>query len=211
MQIEIGKKYYRKNQTKILVRQVLNIKDEIVEYQVIFGDDNRIGKCTIRTFEQWYDFECLNDNYENLEDKTYNLLSCINEAVITLHGSDLRKYNLKPYVKTINNEKFQFIDEEAEKFWLSKKKHNYFGNKQCVVCGLKHKLTRHHVLPKRKLKKLTKEEKDAISDSNILIVCQECHNIYNKIQFTEQEHTLEIWLKHFIDNMKPKFMPGDSL
>ena len=73
-------------------------------------------------------------------------------------------------------------------------------------------LTRHHVVPQRHKKNLPEEIRCCMS--NVLFVCDSCHQDYERI--SEQEPLDKIkdpvaivyaWRDHFINTMQPRFLP----
>lgn len=141
-----------------------------------------------------------------------------NKHIFTCSSKQARHYLRKGYARFEDNNKIIMLDNSTENrlislygsldnpFLLSKKNH------QCVVCGIKQDLTKHHVIPKRHIKKIKKSIRQSLS--NTICICRHCHNKYEDLSSHEpidfNGYSLEYvyqWKDHFINSMNPKFLP----
>jgi len=90
-------------------------------------------------------------------------------------------------------------NQQLNTYFLSPK-HN-----RCCVCSSREKLTRHHCVPTMYRKNFPENAKSHNSH-DVVILCQKCHGreVVEKIEY---EALVIRWRTHFIETMKPKFMP----
>jgi hypothetical protein len=219
MQLEVGKKYYRKRGCKGAVREVLRLTDDQVEYRVLYGPalkKHARNSCTRRNFERWADGELVGDDYSRLDgailQRTFVALNLAGEPILRCSHRRAKFYLRKGYARLVDDDTIQFTDEQTEK----KLKELYNGqfsefflavkNDRCCVCGKGHGLTRHHVVPQRHKKKLPLEVRSRLS--NILFLCTDCHARYEQEQLVSESTDPYVWKSHFVETMKPQFLPA---
>ena len=213
-----GKKYYHKRGVCGAVRQVLAVRDGRVDYRVLHGPAmkrNACNTCSMKNFAQWADGEFEGEDYHRLDGaKLHGTYIVQNVAGAPIFRCSARRgcfYLKKGYAVQVDDGTLRFIDDTTEK----KLAHLYDGklspffmevkNDRCVVCGKDHNLTRHHVVPQRHKRKLPLEVRQRIS--NILFICMECHHLYESQQLTSDSLDPYVWKNHFVETMKPKFLP----
>src|SRR5205823_1183104 len=85
-------------------------------------------------------------------------------------------------------------------------------NDRCVVCGAGCKLSRHHVVPRRVKPKVPQPYRSCLS--NVLFVCLDCHDRYERTPEPEVEMGecplafCRAWRDHFLKVMAPRFLPA---
>jgi hypothetical protein len=125
-------------------------------------------------------------------------------------------YLRKGYVRPVSEGVLQFTDDTTEKTL----RELYFGdfsafflavkNDRCVCCGRPDRLTRHHVVPRRHVKKVPLPWRNCLS--NVLFVCLECHERYEQAAepdpaAADWKAYAYAWKDHFITVMAPAFLP----
>lgn len=223
--IKPGQCYIHTFNGKSLVRKVISINSNRVRYQFLSGPPFKKGlkdnSTNLWNFARWATapIEELSD-YSYLDGfipyKNYIVLSISGHELLKCQERKVQLYLRKGMLKWINEETLQFTTDEIEKKLL----HHHGGkmpeymmtekNKCCVVCGVTAPLTKHHIVPKKDLPHYPLEIKSDFC--NLLAVCIKCHNNYELIKegvafegYTYQ--TAVNWMNHFIETMKPKFLP----
>jgi hypothetical protein len=218
MEIEVGKKYYRKRSVCGTVRQVLGICDTRVDYRVLHGpalERKPFNSCGLHHFKQWADGEFIGDDYRRLDGamlhRTYIVQNVAGEPIFRCGLRRKRFYLKKGFAIQLDDDTLRFIDDTTERklkelyaeglspFFMEVK------NDRCVVCGKDHNLTRHHVVPQRHKRKIPIEMRRRIS--NILFVCVECHHHYETQQLVSDSIDPYVSRDHFVETMNPQFMP----
>jgi hypothetical protein len=239
LDLKVGDLIYRRNKTtqRTIVRKILAIVDDSIHYECVHGYKkgmDQFSACKIKNLRRSWKFvpeEIKNNLF--LLDKDIVHSGMLNNFEVL--GPDdkfcffcehrkgyyyLRKGYAKlvaPYVikfltwETINRLKSSYGEDfNLSPTFLIRNKHF------CVICGNEHSLTRHHIIPKRKKKHVPKEI--SLFLNNIMIVCVNCHNVYethlkkNKDEpqdFTDPVKYCLQWADHFVNVMKPKFLPKD--
>jgi hypothetical protein len=218
LNIEVGKKYYRKRGVCGAVRLVLAVEGDRVRYRVLHGPalkrqpDNA---CSLKNFAAWADGAFEGEDYHRLDGAkrfgTFLVQSVAGRPIFRCSDRRGRFYLRKGYAVKVDEGTLRFIDDTTEKklaylydgelsaFFLEVK------NDRCVVCGKDHGLTRHHVVPRRHKRKLPPEVRQRIS--NILFICVDCHRVYEEQQLVSESTDPYVWKDHFLDTMKPRFLP----
>jgi hypothetical protein len=217
MNIEVGKKYFHKRGAAV-VRLVLAVHDGKVDYQVLHGPALKRhphNTCSIRNFTLWADGELEGEDYGRLDGAklhaTFVVQNVAGEPIFRCSARRGRFYLKKGYAVAVDDTVLRFIDDTTEK----KLAYLYDGqlspffmevkNDRCVVCGKDHNLTRHHVVPQRHKRKLPLDVRKRIS--NILFLCLDCHHAYETQQLVSESIDPHVWKDHFIDTMRPRFLP----
>ena len=218
-EIEINKRYYRKNGMVGSVRLVTDIVDGKVFYRCLYGPATKkhpTGQTTINGMKRWATGEYTGDeNYYRLDGaKIYQsyLVQDVNGEVCFRCGRKRALFYVrKGYAVEAGDHLIRLVSsqttdrlkqlhgEELTPFFMAVK------NQNCVVCGIDRPLTRHHVVPRRITKILPKTVKARIS--NILFVCIKCHGHYNDKDIQTREEDPQVWMDHFIATMKPRHLP----
>jgi hypothetical protein len=218
MNVEVGKKYYRKRGVCGAVREVLAVHDGKVSYRVLHGPALKrqpFNTCGLRSFAAWADGEFEGEDYRRLDGaklfKTFLVQGVAGRPIFRCSARRGRFYLRKGYAVQVDEGTLRFTDDTTEKklaylydgelsaFFLEVK------NDRCVVCGRDHGLTRHHVVPRRHKRKLPPEVRRRIS--NILFLCIDCHRAYEDRQLVSESTDPHVWKDHFLDTMRPKFLP----
>jgi hypothetical protein len=218
MTIEPGRKYFQKRGVRGSVRQVLAVSGGKVDYRVLHGPAMKrtpCNSCSLRNFARWADGEFTGDDYARLDGarrhETFVVQNTSGEAIFRCSSRRGKFYLRKGYAVQVGDRTLRFTDDTTEK----KLAHLYDGklspffmevkNDRCVVCGKDHNLTRHHVVPQRHKRKLPLDVRRRIS--NVLFVCLECHNAYETRQLVSDSLDPYVWKNHFVETMKPGFLP----
>lgn len=218
MQLEAGKKYFRKRGHTGSVRKIIAITDKVY-YKVLYGPARKQhpdGCCKSYNFLRWADGVFEGDDYHRLEGavlhKTFVMQSTSGKPLFRCSKKRCDFYIRKGYVDKIDEDTYRFNNDQTEEklnrlykgqfteFFMAVK------NDQCCVCGKDHNLTRHHVVPQRYKKNLPLETRNRLS--NILFVCTACHKVYEDQQFVSDSVDPHVWKDHFISTMNPKFIPS---
>ena len=227
--ILVGKCYYHRTFGHAAVRKIIEIKDNKVHYQRLRGSAikkiGEFGVCSIFSFRNWVHGE-VNEkaNFEALDGAdlhpTYIVQNSKGEAIMRCTDRKAKWYTKKGYATLVDIATIRFVegctseqmllgiygDLKDNPFFMSVK------NDKCCVCGQTYNLTRHHVVPRRHIKKVPRVVSSCIS--NVLFVCSHCHIAYER--YSEKEPNEDIkdpvqfvraWCDHFINTMKPKFLP----
>jgi hypothetical protein len=222
--VEPGQVWLRKRSSAALVRRVRAVENGKVHYEVLHGPAsfrrNRLGSCTIRSF--------VKDAWQIEEQSDYSHLDGTKQfatvLVLTTQGDPLLRcsqkradfYLKKGYARQVSEGVLQFTDSTTEKtlvelylgefstFFLAVK------NDACVCCGRSNRLSRHHVFPKRHLRRVPLPWRNCLS--NVLFVCLECHEQYEQTpkpdpQVADWREYVFAWKDHFIRVMNPRFLP----
>jgi len=224
-EIKAGQCYIHTFNGKSLVRKVISIDSNRVLYEFRSGIPFKRGlkhnSTTLRRFAQWATapIEELPD-YSYLDGfvvyKNYTVLSVLGHELMKCQERKVQFYLKKGLMKWIDEDTLQFTTEKIENSLL-----HYHGgkmpeymmtekNKCCVVCGITTHLTKHHIVPKKDLPNYPLEVKSNFC--NLLAVCIKCHNDYELIKedVSFEGYTFQTaidWMNHFIETMKPKFLP----
>jgi hypothetical protein len=218
MNIEAGKKYYRKRGLCGAVRLVLAVTDGRVSYRVLHGPALKrtpSGACSLRSFASWADGEFEGDDYGALDGArlhgTFVVQGVAGQPLFRCSARRGRFYLRKGYAVRVDEGTLRFTDDTTER----KLAHLYDGNlspffmevknDRCVVCGKGQGLTRHHVVPRRHKAKLPLEVRKRLS--NILFVCLACHDLYESRQLVSESLDPHVWKDHFVETMRPRFLP----
>ena len=219
MNVEAGKKYYRKRGVCGAVRRVLAVHGDRVSYEVLHGPAKKRtprNTCSLRSFALWADGEFDGDDYGRLDGarlhRTFIVQSVVGQPILRCSARRGAFYLRKGYAVRVDDETLRFVDDTTEKKLLDLydgKLSPFFlevKNDRCVVCGKGHNLTRHHVVPQRHKRQLPIEVRKELS--NILFLCRDCHNDYEGRQLVSDSHDPHVWKAHFLDAMKPRFLPA---
>lgn len=126
---------------------------------------------------------------------------------------------LKKGYAFLDGDCLRFIDNTTEQsllethgcldhpFFLAEKYH------QCVCCGIKEGLTRHHVIPRRHVKTLPLKVRKRLC--NTVSLCDKCHQKYEEhsrkepVDYSAGDPVLFsfLWRNHFLDVLCPKHLP----
>jgi hypothetical protein len=216
--IEVGKQYYRRRCLSGVVRLVTALEGGVVHYRVLFGPSLKRtpqGAQKLRKFLEWADGEFVGDDYRRLSGcvirKTYVVQGVAGLPVFRCGERRARFYLRKGFARLVDADTLRLTDDTTEKklhalyqgrfseFFMAVK------NDRCVVCGKDHDLTRHHVVPRRQKKKLPLDLRSRLS--NVLFVCQECHQRYEGQQLVSDSTDPYVWKDHFVGVMRPAFLP----
>jgi hypothetical protein len=218
MTIEPGKRYFRKRGLVGIVREVLALRGDLVEYRVLHGPARQrslLGACNRKNFASWADGEFLGDDFHRLDGAklaaTFVVQNVAGEPFLRCGARRARFYLVRGYAIQVDAQTLRFVDDTTEKklaelydgqlgpFFLEIK------NDRCVVCGKDHGLTRHHVVPKRHKRNLPLEVRKQLS--NVLFVCLECHDAYEARPLVSDSLDPFVWKDHFLATMQPRFLP----
>lgn len=237
MNYQIGKVYYRKESPKTKkivfkasVIRISKITDTIVEFDVLHGCSQFMRERrqkTLKKFlkEKWQSCRDRGDKseaYDYLDgciiDKNYVMLDTKGNELFLCSQRRLNFYLRKGHIKHINGDRYQFLEDTTENKIMKLYGENRSAffmqpkNNRCVCCGKDHGLTRHHVIPQRYKGKIPKESRIALS--NVLFVCWECHEKYEKLLGNwepeidgDWRRYIVAWKDHFVQTMNPQFIP----
>jgi hypothetical protein len=218
MNITPSKRYYRKRGVCGTVREVLAVRDGQVDYQVLHGPALKRqprGTCGLKSFALWANGEFHGDDFRRLDGArlhgTFVVQSVAGTPIFRCSARRGKFYLRKGYAVQVDEQTLRFTDDTTEKklaYLYDGKLSPFFmevKNDRCVVCGKDHPLTRHHVVPRRHKRKLPLDVRQRIS--NILFVCLDCHHAYETRQLVSDSLDPYVWKDHFIDTMKPRFLP----
>jgi 5-methylcytosine-specific restriction endonuclease McrA len=221
---EVGKTYCRRGKAgQALVVRVLAV-GEWVEYRVVHGPRRALalatGRCKVRNFTGWQEVAERAD-YTDLDGckvfATFLALDTRGEPLLRCSQKRADFYLRKGFARPVREGVLQFTDDQTEtrlrelyggpfsQFFLAVK------NDRCVCCGTTSDLTRHHVVPRRHLKKLPQPWRGCLS--NILFLCQNCHRRYEQaaepdVAFAgDWREYADRWKRHFLDTLHPRHMP----
>jgi hypothetical protein len=147
---------------------------------------------------------------------TFLVLSTEGKPLLRCSQKRARFYLKKGFARPVEDGVLQFTDATTEKtlaelysgefseFFLAVK------NDICICCGRGNRLSRHHVVPKRHKRKVPLPWRNCLS--NVLFVCLECHERYEKtpepdLEITDWREYVHAWKDHFVRVMQPKFLP----
>lgn len=215
----VGRCYYKKRGVRASVRKVLRIEDNIVHYEVLHGpqkNKQQFNHCSLRSFRQWSSGEIKEkDNYQYLDGailwRTFIVQNTKGEPILRCSDRRAKFYLRKGYATVIDEDTLRFTNDQTENklkklygedlspFFLAVK------NDRCCVCGATEVLTRHHVVPQRFKRQIPLKQRASLS--NILFVCWPCHAKYEGIPFYGDVSDPLAWRDHFIESMKPQYMP----
>lgn len=208
------------------VRKVIEVSDTTVTYLLLHGSKKLLRKhiehiCSIRTWRKW----CKGKKIEivpEVEDysiydglkiyKNYLVLRVNGEPLMQCVEPTIHRYLKRNILKQINEDVYQLTNDSLEnrfreiygenlsEFFLDVK------NSKCVVCGITHGLSRHHVTPRRYIGQISTENKMFLS--NILFICRKCHDEYELLAESVDFDVLQPknWMNHFIETMQPKHL-----
>jgi hypothetical protein len=225
-EIKLGLCYIHQRDGKFFVRKVISIDRDKVRYEFMSGPNSRKGRnkfneCGLRSFAGWADSEIEEkDDYSYLKGfqhrKKYIVLSVHGYELLKCQEKKIKFYLRKEVIKQVDTEIYQFTTDEIEKRILEMCAGNLpefmLGDihTHCVVCGKTTHLTKHHVVPKKDLPYYPLRVKKDFS--NLLSVCSDHHHEYEiikeKVSFEGFTYDTAVkWMNHFIEVMKPRFMP----
>ena len=222
MSIKVGDIFYKNECGKATVRKIIKIFSETAYYETIRGSNSvmkkhQFGNCKIKKFKAWKKISP-DINLETLDGaKIWPSVNVLNPKGTLLFVCYLKKakwYVKKHYAKWIDNQTIQLTNNETEKrikeIWPVKSDFFFeIKNKKCVVCGVTTNLSRHHVVPQSEKKKISDIERRKIS--NILFLCRDCHDKYEKIErdipYINDRQFITAWESHFLQIMKPQYLP----
>jgi hypothetical protein len=218
MTIEAGKRYFRKRGGCARVRLVLAVDGDRVEYEVLHGPAAKRqarNRCSLRRFADWADGEFEGEDPGRLDGArlhgTFVVQNVAGRPLFRCSRRRGRFYLRKGYAVSVDEATLRLTDattetvltrlygERLSPFFLEVK------NDHCVVCGKDHNLTRHHVVPRRHLRRLPLEVRSQLS--NVLFVCLDCHRAYEARQLTSTSTDPHVWKDHFLQAMQPRFLP----
>jgi len=227
-----GSCYYSKRHGRASVRKILRIKDEIVHFQRLYGPGSQMklglyGSCKMRTFRRWMvgevnehaDFSLLNGAEIQPTFLVENVEGC---PIFRCGEKRANFYVRKGFAEWIDEDRIRLTEagrateENLRTMYGGELTSNPFfmaeKNNQCVCCGNRAALTRHHIVPKRHKSRLPREVSRCLS--NVLFVCADCHAKYERFSETEPTDSItdpveivHAWRNHFVDTMKPRFIP----
>ena len=224
--ISAGRCYYRKTGQTVSVRRVDRIDGPDVFYSVLAGPQlkrRRHNRTTLPRFARWVMGEIdERTDYHDLDGGTpfgtVLVRSTTGAVLLRCDAPKARFYLRKGYAVEVEPGVLQFTSDVTEKrlaalygdtlggFFLAVK------NARCVVCGTAHRLTRHHVVPRRVLGAVPRPARRCLS--NVLFVCLECHARYERTPEPDlQVGTAPLafcraWQAHFLRVMDPKYLPA---
>lgn len=225
--MQINKVYYRDGHGHTLVRRILDIKNDIISYERLHGPDSlmrkgKFGSCKIKNFKDWVDGET-----EELEDysalngckilETFLVLNSSGKPIFRCSFKKGVSYLEKNHAFEIDENTIQLtndiIENKIKEFCGDIENNPFFlavKNDHCVVCNRASSLINLHIISKKYKKLLSNEIKKYLS--NVLIICTNCHKLYNGLEELDKNFNNELdFIKalehHFLDNMKPKFLP----
>lgn len=218
----VGEKYYRIRHAKAQVIQIESVDDGVIA-KVLYGSRQfmRKGHYKCKQFQsKWKLLEEDCDDYSKLDgciiSPTFLVLRSNGEPLFRCGSKRAKFYLKKGYATQLDEGTLQLSNDVTEKVMdkLYDKNFNSFfmavKNDKCVCCGRPDRLTRHHVVPQRHKDKLPLYWRRCLS--NILFVCIDCHERYEKTpepNFPQDNWRdfLYCWKSHFIETMKPEYLP----
>lgn len=219
---QIGQVYYRRTNCGVVtVRRLTAIDGDRVYFENLHGPSLKqgaTGSCSINAFQrkgykEWlpypdgtpYDAFCGVKIH-----RTVLCRSTVGEIIFRCSEPKAKWYVAKGYAVECQDG-IQFIDDTTERRLedlYGDLNNPYFlaiKNNQCVVCGKKTHLTQHHVVPKRHKHRLPINLRRCLS--NILFICDACHKAYENINEPDVVDDPVAWMHHFIEHMKPQYLP----
>lgn len=121
------------------------------------------------------------------------VLSIDNEALFRCNEKRALWYVNRDLAKWLNDNTIQFNfvtkgeGHKNDPFYTSEKEN------VCVVCGSKHDLSKHHVVPKCYRKHFVDEYKSYASH-DVLLLCIDCHNAYESIAEKYKKDMIKLYL-----------------
>lgn len=219
MLLEPGRRYFRKRGVLATVRAVVSVTGDVVAYRVLHGPALKrapLGSCSVKKFLAWADGAFSGDDFARLDGArltpTYLMQNVAGAPLFRCGERRANFYLTKGYAVRVDAGTLRLVDPTTERklaelygeqlgaFFLEVK------NDHCVVCGKDHALTRHHVVPKRHKKKLPPDVRSRLS--NVLFVCIDCHDSYERQQLVSESLDPFVWKDHFVTTMRPGFLPA---
>jgi hypothetical protein len=219
-----GQVWLRKRASAAVVRRVRAVENGKVYYEVLHGPASLrrkpLGWCNVRSFVQHAEQIEEQPDYSHLDGAkqfdTFLVLSTHGQPLLRCSQKRADFYLKKGFARRVESDVLQFTDATTEKtlaelylgefskFFLAVK------NDACVCCGRGNRLSRHHVVPKRHKRKVPLPWRNCLS--NVLFVCLDCHERYERTpepdpKTTDWREYVYAWKDHFIRVMKPKFLP----
>jgi hypothetical protein len=225
-----GKCYYRKSNGRISVRKILGVRDKKISYQRIYGPPakllNTVQETNPQRFRKWMHGEIIESaDFKALDGAHIHPTFIVHsfDGVPLFRCSQKRAnfYLRRGYATKIKEDSIRFTEAGKrteivlQNIYGDISDHPFFmapKNDKCVVCGKPNNLTKHHIVPRRHIKKINHTVSCCLS--NVLFVCVDCHTEYER--HSEQEPNNEIsdsidlvkaWRDHFLTTMKPRFLP----
>ncbi len=218
MSLEIGSLYYRYPFSRLsAIRRVIGFEDKKVLYETVRNFSKKakaIDKCNISNFKK--KFRLIDEDFRRRNTR-YIILDNNGFPFITFRWQTVVRYLKYDRLIKVEEDIYQFKDDG-----FVEKMKSYYGvdelpkwlairYNRCNVCGCTddgHEIfmTRHHIVPVRKLDLIPIEEKEKFW--NIIPLCRECHTTYEAHLYVEKldYDTPQEWYDDFLSYMNPQFL-----
>src|SRR3954468_7224809 len=122
MNIEVGKKYYRKRGACGTLREVLAVRDGKVDYRVLHGPARKrtpLNTCSLKNFALWADGEFKGQEYHRLDGArlhaTFVVQNVADEPIFRCSARRGNFYLKKGYAVRVDEGTLRFTDDTTEK------------------------------------------------------------------------------------------------